>query len=1749
MLQYLLNKKIQNGLSVNMTLTYNANVEHRVFQANQTNENGHIVNLPEWIIGINGFAVQTLNFENNFYMGEQGAEIGGTTPNLNGEETPFLIPGYHYSNNLMGNYLIGESKIKNRIEILMADGSKKELINSDYNFPSTERHWEPLRSDLGYAEVKLLSTGKRGVWYKPGDGLTYYFEEENVEYNNCNINDDNRRPAAMYLKRIESSCGAYLKLNYSYDPSFTTYGRKILDNIFYVPYKNSSNYYSVGSFSYTKTTDGHDVKTISLSLNNNGLTGDIFNKNIGSGAFSISKSNGADHTKVKYLSAITDNLGNENIINYSLTEHESREYKYGNNANSDNYFSFKHPLYLISNISYYNGRKTEFEYYDKAFGSNATYAAINFAEQFKENNDNMTHACRDNQTTYMLKKRKVYKTENSSLIPVWAEDYSYTFNGTNNRERPKTENIITTITKHNLTSETSSSPETETKLNFTKYYIQKYVDDIAGIAVKLKDKRIIKDAANFKEYSYNYDYGIITGYDYYTLGSFLKINSKEKTSIDDNFREDNTTFDYTFTGNNDFGIITNQKITYPGGLIKRIYYKEEFQDEPSGDENSYFNINAVEQFIIKGSDGLLKSKKIYEYYNDTEDEGEGKIKAVKKIDVTDNSRLQKTEFNYVTLNNVNKGFINKISTDNGLVTEYDYPIEVTGTDKVEYTPVECYTVMYDGAKTDNMDENVANSTWPSIPWLYDPFKIKKSFNGKILTEYLRIYNHLGVNYLIDENKFYHEYRLDNLDRISEVNLPGSWYCEPSCNNDPECCAALKSSEHTLIYNYDDINNTITTTSRFNCDPNNLSSLETKKEFDSFGNLIKRYNKNNSGNFELKEENKYNFVGLPYEKIDGMNVKKIFTYDFLNRISTEKYDGYPAKQYLYSPNADNDENELRQTTDEENKIFAKYYNVAGNLVKTQAGQYSPYTIFEYNSINQLTKVTSPEGKVITYIYDGFGNIKEKNTVDENKYQYKYDKWGNLRFTFHKASGDPWNITFNSYDALNRIDSIGIISMKQHPNWNFWEGDFGVDAAIDLVWDNLNPDTYNNFFDETENDESNAVAINMYDNYERTGVFTSLPSFSPEQIDDMNLKGRLVATAFRDKPGDTWNYKIFHYDYLGRIKKSQVKYGDNNWKDINNNYDHQGNLTKENIAGNYYIWNEYDLQGRLAKVKSYTADNYSAAKTDAIYNYNAADQITRLGTNNLNNLDIGKIDYSYNSVGRLKSIASYYYATPQQELERRFFEDLTYYENGNVKTQTIENRNLGSSNNLNFNYDYDAMNRLINSNCNVSNNSESYTYDFDGNFTTKTLYTAQNPVVLNYEYYANSNKLKEIWFDSGIPILGHSYHQPLNSFQYDQKGNLTFKSNDVHLVIPHYFKEYDYRNLLLEYSDNNSGTVKYKYDDQGNRISKVGNGLNEFYLRDHTGREVAIYKNGGTTLQSINLYGNGLIGYIDKTANKRYYYVKDHLGSIRQVIHKTADYGDDGVVAAKNYQPYGSIIKGYNNATDYRYDFTGKQLDTETNFRYFGARYYDDIGRWTTVDPLASKYPGWSPYNYSFNNPLKYVDSDGRAPGLPIVVGVAEASALFFSLAAATAISLNANETAYALQSIATSINSNILDPIYQGFQPAPTSFFPSVQGTGITQTVFVPSDATGISSTTSINLEQGVPNMQNLESSRFPTKKEWADILNIPIKKVHDKLGEIKGSYDGNPDIGIENGNIILKPRKGALKGKEIKTEDKIKDYL
>ena len=61
--------------------------------------------------------------------------------------------------------------------------------------------------------------------------------------------------------------------------------------------------------------------------------------------------------------------------------------------------------------------------------------------------------------------------------------------------------------------------------------------------------------------------------------------------------------------------------------------------------------------------------------------------------------------------------------------------------------------------------------------------------------------------------------------------------------------------------------------------------------------------------------------------------------------------------------------------------------------------------------------------------------------------------------------------------------------------------------------------------------------------------------------------------------------------------------------------------------------------------------------------------------------------------------------------------------------------------------------------------------------------------------------------------------------------------------------------------------------------------------------------------------------------------------------------------------------------YPQSFTGKERDSETGFSYFGTRYYDSdiLTGWLSVDPMADKYPGLSPYAYCAWNPVKLVAS--------------------------------------------------------------------------------------------------------------------------------------------------------------------------------
>jgi len=90
----------------------------------------------------------------------------------------------------------------------------------------------------------------------------------------------------------------------------------------------------------------------------------------------------------------------------------------------------------------------------------------------------------------------------------------------------------------------------------------------------------------------------------------------------------------------------------------------------------------------------------------------------------------------------------------------------------------------------------------------------------------------------------------------------------------------------------------------------------------------------------------------------------------------------------------------------------------------------------------------------------------------------------------------------------------------------------------------------------------------------------------------------------------------------------------------------------------------------------------------------------------------------------------------------------------------------------------------------------------------------------------------------------------------------------------------------------------------------------------------------------------------------------------------------ITQESHYYPFGLQQEGdwYTTvAPENKYLYNGKELseDFGIDLYAYGFRYYDPaIGRFTGVDPLAEKYTPFSTYNYAVNNPVLYIDPDGK-----------------------------------------------------------------------------------------------------------------------------------------------------------------------------
>jgi RHS repeat-associated protein len=326
--------------------------------------------------------------------------------------------------------------------------------------------------------------------------------------------------------------------------------------------------------------------------------------------------------------------------------------------------------------------------------------------------------------------------------------------------------------------------------------------------------------------------------------------------------------------------------------------------------------------------------------------------------------------------------------------------------------------------------------------------------------------------------------------------------------------------------------------------------------------------------------------------------------------------------------------------------------------------------------------------------------------------------------------------------------------------------------------------------------------------------------------------------------------------------------------------------------------------------------------------------------------------------------------------------------------------------------------------------SYSYDANGNIKTLTRNGNQSGQLLMdaLEYYPfnaggyTDNKLtyvKDEQSDDG------AYSEDLNSTQapgnytYDLIGNLISDEDegidDITWLVT--------GKIAYIQKESTQADLEFHYDAMGNRISKSvvnksgGTPLSEdewdhtFYVRDASGNVMATYTfDGGSEkliLAEQHIYGSARIGMrvpntdietasvpseiFEHFEGERMYELTNHLGNVLSTVSDSRVITQSSgtitnieavLVSYTDYYPFGSPMPGrQGQATAYRYGFNGKEKDPEgmgggqTTYDYGFRIYNPAIGRFLSVDPLAAKFPWYTPYQFAGNRPIAAVDIDG------------------------------------------------------------------------------------------------------------------------------------------------------------------------------
>jgi len=662
-----------------------------------------------------------------------------------------------------------------------------------------------------------------------------------------------------------------------------------------------------------------------------------------------------------------------------------------------------------------------------------------------------------------------------------------------------------------------------------------------------------------------------------------------------------------------------------------------------------------------------------------------------------------------------------------------------------------------------------------------------------------------------------------------------------------------------------------------------------------------------------------------------------------------------------------------------------YSSSGQFTLTMPGKVSiTATVYDVELYEIFTIRIKANGTTIktvqTYQFNGAsGSI----ILPKGTYTYELQTTGSYgQFGYSISCQTGYELVYRKYDAFNRLTEVGEYES------NSLSGNFTQANAENTSF---------------PSSDTIVSAANCYD----------VESSDPRAAGQRNLKGRLsVAKAYR--LGTLELTTSYSYDHFGNVEWVVQTNSAGRWWQVRYEYDAQGRVTKKHFLDGYsstynlFTFYEYDQMGRLSTVYSGPNADGTGKTTEAAYTYYAGGPTKRKQL-----AQVQGVDYRYNTRDWVTMINHQNLSTAQDPGQDgpggsgvgytdRFGMTIGYNagspfggvmsttprSNGNI-SWTVYNMSTVLTNGsplVGNAYSYDAANRILSSNFGYWSTSwqattqydeSGYAYDGNGNITAVQRYGSNGGLMdnLGYVYSTGRNRLRHIT----DAVASGSYsvdidNQATDNYGYDDNGTV---QRDLQRDVA--FAVNDLRNLPVSMWKASTGAeVKYYYDTEGKRIRKDASAT-EYYVNGTSGETEAVVKSdeSGAT---HSILGADNLGQVKRSGSTwtRYYYLKDHLGTIKMTVDGSAT-----VVGYDDYYPFGMQMDGRCGAgsADPRYKFTGKERDVESQYDYFGARYYDArVGRYLSVDPLSSSLglSSWSPYHYSYSNPLRFIDPSGMMP---------------------------------------------------------------------------------------------------------------------------------------------------------------------------